>query len=67
MVYTSPTKVTQIVALKKLSMDNKDIAQRIGIHHTTVTCILKCFEKSAYPYYIKPKTGWPHKLDAHNI
>jgi len=50
MVYTSPTKVTQIVDLKKLSMDNKDIAQRISIHSMTVTHILKHFEKSADPY-----------------
>jgi transposase len=66
MVYTSPTKVAR-VDFKKLSMGNEEIAQRIGIHHTTVTCILKCLEKSEDLYYVNPKTGRPHKMDVRKI
>jgi len=67
MVYTSPTKVAQVVDFKKLSMGNEEIAQRIGIHRTTVTRILKCFEKSEDLYYVNPKTGHPHKMDVREV
>lgn len=36
-------------------------------HHTTATHILKHFKTSADLYYVNPKTGWPHKLDTHNV
>ena len=48
-------------------MGNEEIAQRIGIHHTTVAHILKRFEKSEDPYYVNPKTGRPHKMDIREI
>ena len=67
MVYTSPTKVARVVDFKKLSMGNDEIAQKIGIHRTTVTRILKRFEKSHDPYYVAPKTGRPCKLDARDV
>jgi len=67
MVYTSPTKVAHVVNFKKLSMGNDEIAQKIGIHRTTVTRILKWFEKSHDPYYVAPKTGRPCKLDARDV
>ena len=66
-VYTSPTKGAQVVDFKKLSMGNEEIAQRISIHHTIVACILKCFEESADPYYVNPKTGSPCKTDGHKV
>ena len=48
-------------------MGNEEIAQRIGIHRTTVTHILKHFEKSEDPYYVNPKTGCPRKMDIREI
>lgn len=67
MVYTSPTKVARVVDFKKLDMGNHEIAQRIGIHRTTVACILKRFEKSGDAYHINPKTGRPRKLDVRDV
>ena len=66
-VYTSPTKFAQVVDFKKLSMGNEEIAQRIGIHCSTVARILKRFEKSEDPYYVNPKTGCPRKMDVRKV
>src|SRR6516164_9035416 len=62
MVYTSPTKVAQVVHFKKLDMNNTEIAKEISIHCTSIAHILNCFEKSADPYYVNPKTGCPCKM-----
>jgi hypothetical protein len=48
-------------------MGNEEIAQRIGIHCTTVAFILKHFEKSEDPYYVNSKTGCPGKMDIHDV
>jgi transposase len=63
MVYTSPTKVARIVTWDKQGKPRQDIANDIGIHHTTVTHILARFEKSADFYHMNPKTGRPHKFE----
>jgi len=56
MVYTSPTKIACIVEWDKQGMPHKDIASTIHIHQTTVTWILKWFEKSKDYYHINHKT-----------
>ena len=55
MVYTSPTKVTCIIEWNRHRLPLQEIAQSIGIHHTTVTCILKWFKKSGDYYHKNPK------------
>jgi len=63
MVYTLPTEVTCIVKQNKHGLPPQEIAQSIGIHHTTITHILKQFEKLGDYYHKNPKTGQPCKMD----
>ncbi|KAJ8507400.1 hypothetical protein ONZ45_g10230 [Pleurotus djamor] len=63
MVYTSPTKVARIADYKSLGMSNVQIAEKIGIHRTTVARVHQRFEKSGDAYHINPKSGRPRKLD----
>ena len=65
MVYISPIKVAHIVDWDRQGKPHKDIAASFHLHHTTVTCILKQFEKSKDYYHINPKTGRPRKMDLH--
>ncbi|RDB19714.1 Transposable element Tc1 transposase [Hypsizygus marmoreus] len=67
MVYMSPTKVARVVDFRKLNMSDREIAQTIGIHRTTVARIVKRFDKSQDPYYVNPKTGCPCKLDVRDV
>ena len=61
--YTHPPPKLLELSTSRSSMGNEEIAQRIGIHRTTVARILKRFEKSEDLYYVNPKTGCPHKMD----
>src|SRR6266576_2483398 len=63
MVYTSPSKVSQIVDHQRQGQSYNEIAKSIGIHRTTVSQILKRFEKSGDNYHVNPKTGRPHKME----
>src|SRR6266576_6937783 len=65
MVYTSPSKVSRIVDHQRQGQSHNEIAKSIGIHHTTVSQILKQFEKSGDNYHINPKTGRPRKMEIH--
>jgi transposase len=63
MAYTSPTKVARVVERNRRGVPPHEIAKSIGIHRTTVTRILKRFEKSGDYYHVNPKAGRPHKMD----
>ncbi|KAF9440786.1 hypothetical protein P691DRAFT_686458 [Macrolepiota fuliginosa MF-IS2] len=63
MVYTSPSKVSHVVKLHSLGFSHENIGARTSIHCTTVACILKRFEKNPNPYFVRPKSGCPQKLD----
>lgn len=67
MVYTSPSEVSRIVELRSLGLSHENIGTRAGIHRTTVARILKRFEKTLDPYFVRPKTGCPRKLDDHDV
>jgi len=58
-------KVARIVEWNRHGLPLQEIAQSIGIHCTTVTCILKRFEKLGDFYHINPQTGQPCKMDLH--
>ena len=67
MVYTSPTKVACIVSWDKQGIPRPDIACNLNLHRTTVTHILKRYEKSQDFYFVNPKSGRPrifHECDA---
>ena len=63
MVYTSPSKVSRIVDHQRQGQSHNEIAKFIGIHRTTVSRILKRFEKSGDNYHVNPKTGRPRKME----
>ncbi len=63
MVYTSPSKVSRIVDRQRQGQSHNEIAKSIGIHRTTVSRILKRFEKSGDNYHINPKIGCPRKME----
>ena len=67
MVYTSPSKVSHVVELCSLSFSHENIGARTSIHHTTVARILKRFEKNPNPYFVRPKSGCPRKLDEWDV
>ena len=62
MVYMSPTKFACIVEQNRWGLPPSEIAQSIGVHHTTVTHILKRFKKLSDYYHVNPKTGCPCKM-----
>ena len=63
MVYTSLTKVSRIVDRRRQGQSHDEIANSIGIHCTTVSCILKRFKQSNDNYYVNSKTGCPCKME----
>jgi transposase len=66
MVYTSPSKVSQIVELKNISQSDYEIAHQFNLHCTTIPCIIKQFSESGHPYFQKLNPGHPHKLQECN-
>ena len=67
MVYTSPTKQCRIQEWNKRGMDHNDIAQKLGIHRTTVGRLIKQFINFPDYYHIQPKTGRPRVMDAREV
>ena len=67
MVYTFPTKIACIVTFAKDRLPHTDIAEKLGVHYTTVGCIINWFNKSEDFYYVRPKKGHPCILEAHKI
>ncbi|KAF5347013.1 hypothetical protein D9756_011000 [Leucocoprinus leucothites] len=63
MVYTFPPKVACIAELHSSGMSYRAIGSRIDIDQSTVGHVLKRFSKSEDPYYVKPRSGHPQKLD----
>jgi hypothetical protein len=59
MPYTSPTKVACTVVLKEHGHSDQEIGEVIGVHRTTVACLLAKQEEVDDPYYVKPKPGRP--------
>ena len=67
MVYTSPSKVAQIVELKNLGQSDFEIAHRFNLHHTTIPQVIKRFVESGDPYFRKHKPGCPCKLQERDV
>src|SRR6266404_9949491 len=67
MVYTSPSKVAQIIELKNLEQSDDQIAQWFNLHCTTIPRLIKHFLESGDPYFRRPKPGHPCKLQDRDI
>src|SRR5216684_487837 len=63
MTYTTPSKVSHIIDRRRQGQTQEEIAKSIGIHHTTISRILKRFKKSGDVYHVNPKTGHPRKME----
>ena len=67
-IYTSPTKKARICRDKAAGMTNTAVAQKFGLHRTTVQRIFDRYAKSEDYYVLKQKPGRPRlftKLDTH--
>ncbi len=62
MVYTSLSKVAQIVELKNIGQSDHKIAHQFNLHCTTIPHLIKYFAESGDPYFWKHKPDWPCKL-----
>ena len=67
MVYTSPTKKCRAIEWNKRGMGHKDIAQKLGIHRTTVLRLIKRFINFPDYYHIEPKTGRPRVMNDRSV
>ena len=67
MVYTSPTKRCRAHVYHKQGMDHKDIGEKLGIHRSTVSRLIKRFINFPNYYHINPKTGRPRIMDDRDI
>src|SRR5258708_6141285 len=63
MTYTTPSKVSCIINCRRQEQTQEEIAKSIGIHHTTISRILKHFKKSGDVYHVNLKTGHPCKME----
>src|SRR5260370_22095880 len=67
MGYISPTKKARIMLLKRQDVPVTKIAKRYYIETSTVYCIAQKYTETKDFYYVKPKTGRPHKFTTKDI
>jgi transposase len=65
--YSTPTTKARICRDKAAGMQEVDIAEKFGLHRTTVVCVIKRYAKSEDFYNVKPKPGRPHKFKPNDV
>jgi transposase len=65
--YSTPTTKARICQDKAAGMHEADIAEKFGLHRTTVVRIVKRYAKSEDFYNVKPKPGRPRKFKPNDV
>jgi transposase len=65
--YTTPTTKARICRDKAAGLHEAEIAEKFGLHRTTVVRIVKKYAKSEAYYDVKPKSGRPRKFKANDV
>jgi len=61
---TSPVTKACIFDLKEKGLLSQDVADRVGVHRTTVDRVYNSLRKNPDFYHVKPKSGRPQKLSS---
>ena len=64
---TTPTKKARIKELHSEGKENVYIADKVGVHKSTVGRILSKMDEHPDPYYKAPRGHWKHKLDERDM
>jgi transposase len=65
--YSTPTTKARICCDKAAGLHETEIAEKFGLHRTTVLRIVKWYTQTEDYYNIKAKPGRPHKFTPHDV
>ncbi|KAG2028584.1 hypothetical protein BDR03DRAFT_1074911, partial [Suillus americanus] len=65
--YSTPTTKARICRDKAAGLHEAEIAEKFGLHRTTVLCIIKWYTQTEDYYDIKAKSGRPRKFTPHDV
>ena len=59
---TSPVTKVHIFDLKEQGLLSQEVADHVGVHHTTIDCVYNHLLKNPDFYHVEPRSGHPQKL-----